>query len=130
MSSQHNAEIVLLPSLNSTADRTSTVFVNKDYVSGHLVVDITARSSTDAGPVVTLQGMVPGTTGTYYTLLASTAVGTSSTSDTYTQVMHVAPWVSTSANNRASLALPKRFRAITTYASTENITYSVGINLA
>ena len=125
-----NDELVILPSLSSTADRTSSVLTNDKYVSAHLTVNVTTRASTDAGPIVTLQGAVPGTTGTYYTLLQSTALGTGSTETALTSVLHVAPWVSTSANNRAALALPHRLRVITTYASTADITYSVGLNLA
>lgn len=126
----NSREITLLPSVSSTADRASQVISGHGFVGGHFVVDVTSRASTDAGPVVSIQGVVPGTTGSYYTLLTSTAVGTSSTSTSVTKVITVAPWASTSANNRASEVLPNRFRVSVTYASTTDITYSVGATLA
>lgn len=124
------ASLVLLTSLNSTADRTSSLFPNPGYQFGQFVIDVTARASTDAGPVVNVQGLVPGTTGTYYTILSSTAIGTSSTSDAVTELMHVGPGWSTAANKRAAAILPSQFRVTTTYASTTDTTYSVGVHLA
>ncbi|MCI0545294.1 MAG: hypothetical protein L0Z49_12770, partial [Actinobacteria bacterium] len=96
---------------------------------GMFVTNITSRASTDAGPVMTVQGLVPGTTGTFHNLLATTALGTGTTSTSLTSVVHVAPWVSTATNQRVPFQLPKKFRVITTYASTEDITYSVGVDL-
>lgn len=125
-----NASLELLSSLNSTADRTSSLIANKHYTSGQFAVNITARASTDAGPVVTVQGLVPGTTGTFYTVLASTAIGTSSTSDAVTELMHVGPGWSTLANKRAATILPSQFRVISTYSSTTDTTYSVGVHLS
>lgn len=122
-------ELVLLASLNSTADRASAVITNTGYTYGQFVVDVTARSSTDQGPVVAIQGVVPGTSATYYALLTSTAVGTSSTSDAVTEVLHVGPGWSTSSK-RAAAVLPARFRVLTTYASTLDVTYSVGVTLS
>ncbi len=124
------ASLELLPSLNSTADRTSRVIANTGYQFGQFVTNITARASTDAGPVVSVQGLVPGTTGTFYTVLSSTAIGTSSTADAVTEIMQVGPGWSTSANKRAAAILPSQFRVITTYASTTDTTYSVGVHLA
>ena len=123
-------ETVLLASLNSTADRASAIQVNDGYRGGQFVLNMTTRASTDAGPVLTVQGVVPGTTGTFYTLLASTAIGTGSTADAQVAVLHVAPWVSTAANARAAFALPHRYRVITTYSSTTDTTYSVGVTLS
>lgn len=128
--SRLGSELTILASAGSTADRTSAVFANAGYRHGQFVVDITARSSTDAGPVVTVQGIVPNTTGTFYTILSSTAIGTSSTSDAVTAVLHVGPSFTTAANARAAASLPTRFRVTTTYASTADITYSVGAHLS
>lgn len=106
------------------------MFDNPGYEGGTFIANITSRGSTDAGPVLVIQGIVPGTTGTYYTILTTTPIGTSSTADAVTHAVTVAPWVSTSANNRASAALPKRLRVALTHASTQDMECSVSAALA
>lgn len=109
-----------------TTDRNGRIIHNEDYRGGHFLI----RTSTTAGAtvtsVVTIEGLVPGTTGTFYTILASSALNPADASVTR---MTVYPGVSTALTGFENDILPAYFRVKTTSATTGARTLSVDVNL-
>lgn len=77
-----------------------------------VIVDITAITGTTPTLTVTIQGKDP-TSGKYYTLLASAALSTVSTT-----VLTVYPALTAAANVTANDVLPKTWRVITAIGGT------------
>jgi hypothetical protein len=89
-----------------------------------VVIDITAITGTTPTAVFTLQGKDPPT-GKYYTILASAALSTVSTT-----VLRVYPGLTTTANLVANDVLPDTFRVICTLGgTTPAVTATVGASL-
>lgn len=107
-----------------SSDRQGRLIHNEDYRGGHFLV----RTSTAAGTVtnvVTIEGLVPGTTDTFYTIFASSALAPADSSVTR---LTVYPGISTGVG-RALDVLPAYFRVRTTSATTGARTISVDVNL-
>ena len=109
-----------------TTDRNGQLIHNEDYRGGHFLI----RTSTTAGAtvtsVVTIQGLVPGTTGTFYTILASSALNPADNSVTR---LTVYPGVSTALTGFENDIIPVYFRVTTTSATTGARSLSVDVNL-
>lgn len=119
---QNGSVIGALPS--GSSDRSGRIIQNQDYRGGHFLI----RTSTTAGAtvtsVVTIEGLVPGTTGTFYTILASSALNPS---DNTVTRLTVYPGISTGVGRSVDV-LPAAFRVRTTQATTGVRTLSVDVN--
>lgn len=117
-----NSTVTLLPSLARTATTTSDDTSNL-YARGlHLVIDVTAITSTPS-ITVTIQGK-DFSSGKYYTLLASAAI-----TATGTTVLRVFPGATASANVAANDILPTNWRVSVAHGNSNSITYSVAASL-
>lgn len=85
----------------------------------HVIIDVTAVTATPA-LTVTIQGKDPAS-GKYYTILASTAIATVSTT-----VLKVGPAFTAAANLVANDMIPSIWRVTVTHGDTDSATYSVG----
>lgn len=106
-----------------TADRNGRLIHNQDYKGGHFIITATTKAGATVTNVVTLEALVPGTTATFYTLLATTPISTG------TVVLKIYPGLSTDANLRANDVLPEWFRVRTTSGTTGTLSLSVDANL-
>lgn len=106
----------------ATAAVTSRAVTNTRYRGGHIAVRVTATTGTAITPKV--QGLVPGTTGTWYDVLSGTAI-----TSTGVTVLKVYPGIAASAGAAASDVLPRVFRVSVTQASTKTTAYSVAAGL-
>lgn len=116
-----STEYQLLASASRTANPTlaPASWDNQPEAEGILVV----ANITNAGTgsiTVAIEGWDPGA-GAWFTLLASAALTTNQT-----KTLLVYPSTSDSANARAAMALPKRYRVTVTHNNANAITYSVG----
>lgn len=109
-----------------SSDRSGPIIHNQDYRGGHFLVKASTAAGATVTNVVTIEGLVPGTTGTFYTILASSALNPA---DNAVTVLRVFPGASTLANQRANDVLPQYFRVRTTSATTGTRTLTVGVNL-
>lgn len=119
-----NAELVLIAHSARSTDAASGVVKNDNWRGAHFTLRINSGASTAQAVTLTVQGLVPGTTATFYTVLASTPTKT-----TGVNVFKVYPDGVGIANLSASDLLPTNFRVNSTLASTHSITYGVGVNL-
>ena len=87
----------------------------------HLVIDVTARTSTST-LTVTIQGKDP-VSGKFYTILASTAISAVST-----VVLKVYPGLTAAANLAANDVIPSEWRVVATVASAGAITATIAAN--
>lgn len=110
---------------SGSGDRNGRLIHNEDYRGGHFLI----RSSTTAGTtvthVVTVEGLVPGTTGTFYSILTSSARALGDSSVTR---LTVYPGISTGVDRTLDV-IPVWFRVRTTSATTGLTTFSVDVNL-
>lgn len=107
-----------------SSDRAGRLIHNQDYRGGHFLI----QNSTAAGTVtnkVTVEALVPGTTGTFYTVAATTDTGFS---DGVVTVLRLYPGLST-ATNVVNGVLPEWFRVRTTSATTGAGNLRVHVNL-
>lgn len=117
-----NENICPFPSAARTATSNSIDFTNFDKSGCHVVIDVTAVTSTPS-VVFTLQGK-DAVSGKYYTILASSAIST-----TGTTVLKVFKGATASANAVANDLLPRTWRVVATHGNANSITYSVGVSL-
>lgn len=110
----------------SAADAQNTpVFTNDCYRGGHFIIRLTSAEGSTAATTFTVQGLVPGTTGTFYTILASTPATAEGT-----VTLKVYPGLSTDANAVANDFLPARWRLNVAHTGAESNRYSVGASLS
>lgn len=97
---------------------------NQGRIAGHFIINITTLTGTAPTATFTVQGK-DDFTGTYYTLIASTALST-----TGQTVLRVLPTGIVTANAVANDMVPKTWRVIVTTGGTvTNLTATVGANL-
>ena len=111
--------------VSGTTDRAGRLIHNEDYRGGHFLIKTSTTAGATVTSVITIEGLVPGTTGTFYTILASSALNPADSSVTR---MTVYPGISTGAL-RSLDVLPEYFRVRTTQATTGVRTLSVQANL-
>lgn len=109
----------VLASAARTASIDSADFRNPSGRGLALVIDVTAIAATPS-ITVTIQGKDP-VSGKYYTLLASAAITTVSTT-----VLRVYPGLTAAANLAANDVLPEIWRASVAHGDADSITYSIG----
>lgn len=113
--------LTVLPSAARTATPDSQEFEvvgNVPFEGLHLVIDATAVTSTPS-ITVTVAG-VDRVSGKVYTILASAAIATVSTT-----VLRVGPALTAAANLVANDYLPAVFRVTVAHGNANSITYSV-----
>lgn len=115
---QQNIQGSLLVSAARTATANSSDRDNVGTRGIHVIVNISAYTSGTFTP--TIQGKDP-ITGTYYTILAGTALNS-----TGTTILKVYPGITAAANASASDFIPKTWRVSMVGASTPVATFSVG----
>lgn len=114
---RNNGEGTLLASAARTATTNSTDQVNYNWRGVHVIIDITAGSGLTITPSITGKDPI---SGTYYTLLAGTALtGTGIT------ILKVYPGITAAANASASDILPRTWRFTMTAGDATSATYSV-----
>lgn len=92
--------------------------------TAHVIINITTLTGTTPTATFTVQGK-DDASGTYYTLLASTALNA-----TGQTVLRIGPSLTAAANLVANDIIPKTFRVIlTTGGTVTNLTATVGVNL-
>jgi hypothetical protein len=131
----HLRPIQVDPEGNISPLRDGTVFASQARTATHnspdlinpgargllLVINVTASSATPS-VVFTIQGKDPAS-GTYYTILASTAItGAGQT------ILRVHPDLTAAANQIAKDILPRTWRVLATHDDTDSITYSTGFS--
>lgn len=110
--------------VSGSSDRAGRLIHNQDYRGGIFVV----QGATAAGTVtnvITVEGLVPGTTGSFYTVFASTALAPA---DNASVAVKIYPGLSTAANVFNGI-LPEWFRVRTTSGTTGTRTLRVHANL-
>ena len=105
-----------------TASTTNFDLSNRNARGVHLIIDITARTSTST-LTVTIQGKDP-VSGKYYDILATTAL-----SATGTTVLKVYPGLTAAANAAANDIIPVEWRVKAVVASAGAITCTLGANM-
>ena len=110
--------VTVLASAARTATVSSADQNNVGYSGLHVVIDATVDPGT-ASVTFTVEGKDP-VSGEYYTLLASAAVASVSTT-----VLRVFPGATAAANTVANDGIPSVWRVTATHADAESITYSV-----
>lgn len=108
-----------------SSDRNGRLIHNQDYRGGHFLVETSTSAGATVTNVVTIEGLVPGTTGTFYTVAASSALNPADSSVT---VLRIYPGLSTAAGVFNGV-LPEWFRVKTTSATTGARTLAVHANL-
>jgi hypothetical protein len=106
-----------------TADRSGRLIHNRDFRGAHFIVTGTSKAGATVTNVYTIEGLVPGTTGTFYTILQSAALGVATTR------LRVYPGLSTAANLVANDVLPEYFRVRSTSGTTGTLNSYVDVNL-
>lgn len=118
----------LLGIFNTSAratDLASPVFTNDCYRGGHFIINISSAQGSTASAVFTIEGLVGGTTGTFYTVLASTPLTAEATVR-----LQVYPGLSTDANLRSNDFLPAKWRVSVDHTGAGTLKYSVGASLS
>lgn len=90
-----------------------------DFRGAFFVIDATAVTATPA-LTVTISG-VDRTSGKVYTILASAAIATVSTT-----VLQIGPGLTAAGNAVANSQLPPIFRVTASHGDADSITYSIG----
>lgn len=119
---RNNINATALASAARTASVNSADQVNYNSRGLHLVIDVTAITSTPS-ITITIQGK-DNLSGQYYTILASAAITTVST-----VVLRVGPGLTAAANLVANDLLPRTWRVSVTNGDADGITYSIGYSL-
>lgn len=114
------APVTILASAQRTTAQTSADFPNKRCRGLILIVDVTDLHSVTPGLTVTIQGKDP-VSGKYYTILASAAITTVSTT-----VLRVFPGGTIAANLVANDCIPETWRVTVAVADADACTYSIG----
>lgn len=97
---------------------------NMSCKGAHFTIDVTAITGTTPTVTVTIEGK-DEFSGKYYTILASSAISTVSTT-----VLKVYPALTAAANSVANDIVPKMFRVRATIAGTgPAVTATVGVSL-
>lgn len=114
--------------LLASAARTATTV--SDYVTNvvngqqlAVVIDVTDVGEDSPSITATIQGFDP-TTGKTWTILASAAISTVSTT-----VLRVSPHLTASANAIAKDIIPGMFRVSVAHDDADEITYAIGYSL-
>lgn len=137
MAQRDNESLVILPSTSRAVRTASRDVVNISYAGGIFIFNVTANASTGVEPRFFVQGKVPGTTGTYYTLAEVQGTTGASTSDGIRRIV-VYPGATTAADGSTrdtlaeavvSFPLPHVFRVGSSAGTTGNITYSASVDL-
>lgn len=108
----------------TSGDLNTVLQTNEDHRGGHFTINITSAQGSTSSATFTLQGLVPGTTGTFYTILASTPL----TAEGQT-VLKVYPGLSTDANAVANDVLPYVWRVNVDHTGAETLAYTIGASL-
>jgi hypothetical protein len=116
------ADGTALTSAARTASVDSSDVINTHGKGLHLVIDVTSITLTPS-ITVTIQGK-DVVSGKYYTVLASAAITTVSTT-----VLKVHPALTAAANLVANDLLPRTWRVSVVNADADSITYSVGYSV-
>jgi hypothetical protein len=112
----------VLPRAARTAATASPDIRNDSGTGLIVVIDATAKG-TAPSVTFTIEGKDP-TSGKYYTILASAAVSTVSTT-----VLRVHPQLTAAANTVAKDMLPAVWRVNVTVGNADSLTYSVGASM-
>lgn len=117
-----NGKISVVTSAARTTSHNSADFDNGRARGAHVIVHVSAKTAT---PLLTvkIQGK-DAASGQYYTVLASTAIGSTGTS-----VLKVYPGITAVANGAATDILPATWRVRFEHGDSDSITYSCGANL-
>lgn len=118
---QSNTQGTLIPSAAYTATVNSNDQDNAYYHGVTVVINVTV--ATAGNFTCTIQGKDP-VSGNYYTILASGAISTVSTT-----VLKVFPGIAASANAAAQDILPRIWRLTCVGAASPNLTFSAGFML-
>jgi hypothetical protein len=114
---------VLFPSaVVTTTTNTNSVNNTPPLTQGHIIVNVSARTSGSITP--SIEGYDPAST-TWYTILTGTAI-----SAVGQAVLKVGPAFTVAANVSVADMLPQIWRVKLTAAASTSLTASVGINLA
>lgn len=116
-----NQNVTLLASAARTTNTTSSDQTN--YNGRGVVVTLDCTASSSGSVTITIQGK-DSVSGNYYTILAGTAVTTTSTN-----VYRVFPGLTASPNAVANDVLPRTWRISVAANNGNNITYSVGASV-
>lgn len=117
--------------LLASTERTATVntdHIHNAAIDGHpirgvkVTLDVTTTSATPS-VTFTIQGVDP-TSGSYYTVLASSAITTVSTT-----TLTVYPGITAAANVSASDVMPTTWRLNCAHSDADGITYSASADL-
>lgn len=117
-----NTSAIVLASAARTATVNSADFSNYNFKGLHLTVNVSSITATPS-IVVNLQGKDP-ISGTYYTLLSSTAI-----TATGLTVLKICPGIAPIVNRATSDILPLTWRVNVTHGDADPITYSIGASL-
>lgn len=101
---------------------TKTVITRSEASCFHFCFDLTAVSGS-ASLTITISGYDPTSTK-YYTILTSTAITT-----TGTTIFKVGPSLPGTANLTANDFLPESWKFVITHATSDSVTYSIGMNI-
>lgn len=115
---QNKGGTVFASEARTDTTRNSQDFINQKGRSAIITIDITARTS--GTNTYTVQGK-DGTSGKYFTVLASTALNS-----TGTTVLRVGPSLTAAGNTIANDNMPMVWRVSVAGAATPIMTYSVG----
>lgn len=113
--------MVVLGSAARTASEVSAIFINRRYTGAHFSINVGAIVATPS-IVVTIQGY-DETSATYYTILASAAITTVSTT-----ILRVHPGLTAAANSIANDGMPRKWRVSVVNADADEITFSIDVN--
>lgn len=118
---RNNHEVTVFASAARTTLQNSSDLVNYNGRGVIVVIDVTAIADSPS-LTVTIKGK-DTLSGKYYTLLASAAIATVSTT-----VLMVYPGVTVAANAAASAPLPRIWRVEVAVGDADSATYSIGAN--
>lgn len=105
----------------ATTVNSNDILTPPGFTRGALIMNVSAFTSGTY--TCTLQGKDPAS-GAYYNILATTAIGSASTT-----VLKVGPALTAAANSIANDLWPRVFRVSCTGATTPVMTFSVGYSL-
>ena len=117
-----NINATILASAARTGTTASADQTNYNGRGLHLVIDVTSITDTPS-ITVTIQGK-DALSGQYYTILASAAISTVSST-----VLRVYPALTAAANATANDILPRTWRVNVVHGDADSITYSIGASI-
>ena len=117
---------VVLTALSSGASTQTSSWIDNDYFNAaHVGIQFSSAQGSTSTLTVTIQGCVPGTTGTAYTILASTPMTAEQT-----RVLKVSPHITAVANNAAADFLPPKWRVQGVRVGANTVEYTIGASLS